>query len=215
MSAAITGRHNTDQLNDMPDGRLAAPSADRNAGPIIEALGPVLAGRTGLMLEVGSGTGQHCVLLADAFPKLDWQPSDPFEVYLDSIRAWGALSGAPNLRDPIWLDAAEPWPDLGRLAGVLAANVIHITPWVVTKGIVRGAGAAPAGLLAFYGPFREGGQHTGDGNAAFDAQLRAMDAAWGVRNIDDVADLAAREGFGPPEIIPMPSNNRLVVFERA
>jgi hypothetical protein len=196
------------------DGRLVAPSAERNARSIVDAVGPVLIGRRGLVLEIGAGTGQHCVALADAFPQLDWQPSDPFDVHLDSIRAWVAHSGARNIRAPIWLDAAEEWPKFGPLAGVLAANVIHITPWVVAEGIVRGAAAAPARLLIFYGPFREGGQHTGEGNERFDAALRAEDPAWGVRDIDDVADLAGRAGFGPPEITAMPSNNRLVVFER-
>ena len=214
MAAAKSGRHTTDQLSNTADGRLVAPSAERNARPLVEALGPILAGRTGLMLEIGSGTGQHSILLADAFPRLQWQPSDPFEVYLDSIRAWGAHAGSPNLLPPIWLDAAERWPDLGALAGVIAANVIHITPWVVTEGIVRGAGAALAGLLILYGPFREGGRHTGPGNVEFDAALRAADPAWGVRDLDDVADLAARAGFGAPEVTAMPANNRLVVFER-
>ena len=196
------------------DGRLVAPSAERNAQPIVEALSPVLVGRRGLMLEIGAGTGQHSVALADTYPNLDWQPSDPFDVHLDSIRAWVAHSGAANIRAPLWLDAAEPWPDMGPLAGVISANVIHISPWAVAEGIVRGAGAAPAGLLIFYGPFREGGQHTGEGNERFDAALRAQDPAWGVRDLEDVADLAARAGFGAPEITVMPANNRLVVFER-
>lgn len=196
------------------DGRLFAPSAERNSRPIVAGLAPVLTERRGLVLEIGSGTGQHTVALADAFPLLDWQPSDPFEAHLESIGSWIRHAGAPNIRDPIWLDAAENWPDLGRLAGVFSANVIHITPWVVAEGIVRGAGKARAGALIFYGPFREAGVHTGEGNVRFDAALRAEDPAWGVRDIDDIADLAARAGFGPPDVTPMPSDNRLVVFQR-
>ena len=196
------------------DGRLVAPSAERNSRPIVEALAPALIGRRGLMLEVGSGTGQHSVALAEAFPRLDWQPTDAFEMHLESIAAWIDHSGAANLRSPLWLDAAEDWPDLGSLAGVFTANVIHITPWVVAQGIVRGAARARAGVLAFYGPFREGGRPVGDGNAVFDEELRAEDPAWGLRDIDDVADLATRAGFGLPEVTEMPSNNRLVVFQR-
>lgn len=174
----------------------------------------VLGGRRGLMLEIGSGTGQHTVGLADAFPRLDWQPSDPFGAHLQSIGAWIRHAGVRNVRDPIWLDAAEPWPALDPLTGVFAANVVHIAPWAVAEGIVRGAARARAALLIFYGPFREGGVHSGAGNAAFDAALRAEDPAWGVRDIDDIADLAARAGYGPPETTPMPSDNRLVVFQR-
>lgn len=166
------------------------------------------------MLEIGSGTGQHSVALAGAFRGLDWQPSDAFEAHLHSTRAWVGHAGAANVRDPIWLDAAEPWPDMGQLAGTFSANVIHIAPWAVAQGMFRGAAQARSGVVILYGPFREGGVHTGDGNARFDAALRAEDPAWGVRDVDDVSDLAADAGYGPPQITPMPSNNRLVVFRR-
>ena len=197
------------------DGRLVAPSAERNTRPIVEALAPVLIGRHGLMLEVGAGTGQHSVALAAAYPRLDWLATDAFGAHLESIGAWIAHAGLPNLRDPIWLDAAEDWPDMRPLAGVFSANVIHIAPWVVTRGIFRGAEAAHAGVVIFYGPFIEGGRHTGEGNTVFDALLRREDPAWGLRDIDDLSDVAADHGYGPAEVIAMPSNNRLVVFERA
>ena len=198
------------------DGRIAYASAERNSRPIVDALGPVFSGTSGLVLEIGSGSGQHAAALAAAFPGLEWQPSDPFEAHLDSIRAWSAQTAAPNLRDPVWLDAAERWPDFGPLAGVLAVNVIHITPWVVAEGIVRGAASAlsPGGPLVFYGPFREGGRHTGEGNARFDEQLRAQDPAWGVRDLDDLSRLAASQGFDPPDVTVMPANNRLVCYRR-
>ncbi|MEM1298742.1 MAG: DUF938 domain-containing protein [Pseudomonadota bacterium] len=198
------------------DGRLVAPAASRNEVPIIDALAPLLGTRRGLMLELGSGTGQHIAAWAGAFPGLDWQPSDPFEQHHDSIRAWVAHAACPNLRAPIWLDAAEDWPKLEPLAGVISVNVIHITPWVVTEGIFRGAkqGLAPGGLLIFYGPFKENGVHTGDGNAAFDAKLRADDPAWGIRDLDDVSAVAADSGFTGPDVMPMPANNRLVIYRK-
>lgn len=196
------------------DGRLIAPSAERNTQPIVDALSPFLIGRTGKVLEIGSGTGQHSVAMAAAFPGLTFQPTDAFEAHLGSIRAWIEHAGHENVLDPIWLDAAETWPDLGPLAAVFSANVIHITPWVVAEGIFRGASGAHAGMVVLYGPFREGGKHTGDGNADFDRRLRAEDPAWGIRDIDDVSDLAMRNGFGHPEVTVMPANNRLVVFER-
>ena len=198
------------------DGRLVAPAAERNEQPIIDALTPRLAGRDGLVLEIGSGTGQHAAAWAGAFPSLDWQPSDPFDSHLDSIRAWIAHAGHRNLRAPIWLDAAEPWPAFEPLAGVISVNVIHIAPWVVTKGIFSGAAQALAhgGLLIFYGPFKEGGVHTGEGNAAFDERLRADDPAWGIRDLDDLAATAAANGFSAPEVVVMPANNRLVLFTK-
>lgn len=207
-------RHTTDRLAPKPDGRLVSSSADSNRAPIVESLGPLLAGTSGVVLEIGSGTGQHVAAFAAAFPHLEWLPSDPFEVHLESIRAWAEEAGLPNLRSPIWLDAAEPWPDLGRLAGVLAINVIHIAPWAVAEGIVRGAAAALAtgAPLIFYGPFREGGRHTGDGNARFDAALRAEDPAWGLRDLDDLSAAAVQAGFAAPHLVHMPANNRLVCY---
>jgi SAM-dependent methyltransferase len=209
-------RHTTDGLARRLDGRLASPSAERNRRPILEALGQLLAGASGTVLEVGSGTGQHAVAFAAALPGLDWQPSDPADAHLVSIRAWAAGACLPNLRAPIRLDAAGPWPDLGPLAAVLAINVIHIAPWAVAAGIVRGsAGALAAGApLIFYGPFKEGGQHTGGGNARFDAALRAEDPAWGVRDLGDLTAAAARAGFAGPQVTPMPANNRLVGYRR-
>ncbi len=211
-------RHTTDRVSTRSAGRLASPSAERNLQPIAGALRPILGGASGLVLEIGSGTGQHAAALAAEFPGLDWQPSDPFEVHLDSIRAWAIQAALPNLREPIWLDAAEDWAGAlaGPLAAVLAVNVIHIAPWCVAQGIVRGAGQAlaPGAALVFYGPFREGGRHTGEGNARFDAALRAEDPAWGVRDLDAVSALAEAKGFGPPGVTPMPANNRLVCYRR-
>ncbi|MEM1162351.1 MAG: DUF938 domain-containing protein [Pseudomonadota bacterium] len=200
-----------------PDGRLVAASASRNTAPLIEALTPLLRDRRGLVLDVGCGTVQHAAAMAEMFPDLDWLPSDPFEVHLESAAAWVRHAQMPNLLQPMWLDAAEAWPEIEPLTAVISSNVIHISPWAVTEGIVRGAGAnlVPGGLLMFYGPFKENGQHTGDGNAAFDAKLRADDPAWGIRDAGDVAELAAVGGFGPPELLPMPANNRLLVFRRA
>ena len=198
------------------DGRLVAPAAERNEKPIIDALRPVLGDRDGLMLEIGSGTGQHICAWAGAFPRLEWLPSDPFETHQDSINAWVAHAGLANLRKPIWLDAAESWPVLDPMTGVISVNVIHITPWVVTKGIFRGAasGLSKGGVLIFYGPFKEGGQHTGEGNARFDETLRQQDPDWGIRDLEQLAGLAGENGFGPFEMTNMPANNRLVVFHR-
>jgi len=199
-----------------PDGRLVAPAAARNCQPIVAALQPLLAGRTGLALEIGSGTGQHAAALAHALPALDWQPSDPHDEHLASIRAWAAHAGHANLRPPLRLDAAGPWPDLGPLAAVLSANVIHIAPWAVAEGIVAGAGRAlaPDGLLTFYGPFKQAGSHTGEGNRRFDASLRAQNPGWGIRDIDDLAALGAGHGLALADLIVMPANNRLAVFRR-
>jgi len=199
------------------DGRLVAPSALRNIEPIGKALAPLLAGRSGLMLEIGSGTGQHAADWAERFPALDWQPSDVAASHRESIAAWVAASARPNLHPPITLNARAPWPDLRPLTGIIAVNVIHIAPWAVAEAIVAAAGArlAPGGLLILYGPFRRGGQHTAESNAAFDASLKARDPDWGVRDLDDVAALASASGLAPPSVTEMPANNLTVAFAKA
>jgi SAM-dependent methyltransferase len=201
-----------------PDARRQAPAAARNRAPLREALGPLLADRTGLVLEIGSGSGEHALDWAQRFPALDWQPSEPDPENRDSIDAWRATADLPNLRAALALDAAGDWAEAGLAPGTLAAvlclNVIHIAPWRVACGIIAGAARhlAPGGLLILYGPFREGGRHTAESNAAFDDSLRARDPAWGVRDLEAVTQLADAAGFHPPRITRMPANNLVVSF---
>ena len=195
------------------DVRQCSPSAARNRDPILHALrGPLPA--SGLVLEVASGTGEHCAHLAAALPGLAFQPTDPDGDALASIDAWcGPL---PNVRRAVALDASSgTWPVTAADA-VLCINMIHIAPWAAARGLVAGAARVlPAGgVLALYGPFMRGGRHAGPGNAAFDADLRARNPAWGVRALESVAALAARDGFGAPDVMEMPADNLVVVFRR-
>lgn len=199
----------------MADARRFAPAAARNRGPILEALRGRLP-TSGLLLEVASGSGEHAVHLAAAFPALTIQPSDPDPEARASIAAWAAETGLPNIRPPLALDAAAAaWP-VSRADAVLCINMIHIAPWQACEGLVRGAARLlpPGGPLILYGPFRRGGAHTAPSNAAFDESLRAQDPRWGVRNLEAVAALAAAEGFAAPEVVPMPANNLILVFRR-
>lgn len=198
----------------MPAARTA-PAAARNREPILAVLRDLLPPRA-LVLEVASGTGEHAVWFSTALPGLTWQPTDRDAEALASIAAWRDQAGPPNLLPPLLLDAsAEAWPVTGADA-IIAINMIHIAPWHATLGLLAGAGRVlrPGGLLFLYGPFREGGVHTADSNAAFDADLRARDPSWGVRDLHEITTLALQHGLLPPERIPMPSNNLSVVFRR-
>lgn len=201
----------------MTDARRYAPAAARNREPILAALRGRLPA-AGLLLEVASGSGEHAVHLAAAFPALAIQPSDPDPDARASIAAWAAETGLANIRPPLALDAAAaaPWP-LAQADAVLCINMIHIAPWPATQGLLHGAARIlPHGApLVLYGPFRRGGAHTAPSNEAFDASLRAQDPRWGVRDLEEVAALAATQGFGAPEVVPMPANNLTVVFRRA
>jgi SAM-dependent methyltransferase len=200
------------------DARRSSPAFPRNIRPIAEALAPLLAGASGRALEIGCGPGEHAVALARAFPALRWTPTDPDPAAVASAAAWAVEAALPNLDPPFVLDAAEPWETVapGPFALVLAVNVIHIAPWTVAEGLIRGAGLtlAPGGRLALYGPFFEAGRAPERSNVAFDRTLRAQNLAWGVRRLESVSALAAKAGLGGPEVVRLPANNLLVSWRR-
>jgi SAM-dependent methyltransferase len=191
------------------------PAAVRNREPILQVLREILPPRA-TVLEIASGTGEHAVWFCTALPMLTWQPTDPDTEALQSIAAWRDTAGLANMLPPLPLDAAaETWP-VAQADAVIAINLIHIAPWTVTHGLIAGAARVltPGGLLFLYGPFRQGGAHTTASNAAFDADLRARNPSWGVRDLDEITALATPQGFAPPLRIAMPANNLSVVFRR-
>jgi SAM-dependent methyltransferase len=194
---------------------LVAPSAARNCGPILDVLRAWLP-QPGLVLEVASGTGEHAAWFAADLPDVTWQPTDRDPARLPSIAAWRAAQGTPNLLAPALLDAAAAvWP-VEQADAVLAINMAHIAPWSATLGLVAGAARVlrPGGVLLLYGPFRVGGAHTSPGNESFDADLRARDPDWGVRDSEAVVAAAEAHGMALAADIPMPANNRMIVFRR-
>ena len=199
------------------DKRRHAPATLRNRDAILAALGRHLPAR-GTVLEVASGTGEHAAHFAAALPDLVFRPSDPDPGARASVDAWAEGARLPNLRAALALDVAEPdWERaVGGADAVLCINMVHIAPWAATEGLMRGAGRllTTGGVLCLYGPFRREGRHTAPSNAAFDAQLRASDPAWGVRDLEVVAAEAAARWFGPPVVEEMPANNLFVVFRR-
>jgi SAM-dependent methyltransferase len=201
---------------DAPDLRRFAPSTARNREAILAVLKPQLP-LSGLVLEVASGAGEHTAFFATACsPNLQFQPTDPDAASHASIDAWASALGLSNVRSALLLDAsAQTWP-IESADAVICINMIHISPWSATVGLIQGAGRVlpPGGLLYLYGPYRRQGQHTAMSNAAFDADLRSRNAEWGVRDLDAVAEVAAAHGFGAPLVEPMPANNLSVMFRR-
>jgi SAM-dependent methyltransferase len=207
-----------------PDGRLDAAAFHRNYQPIWAVLEKFLAGKSGDVLEAGSGTGQHVVHFARHSPDIVWWPSDLNAAHLKSIAAWRSYSGLPNIRPPQPIDLSDPaWSlpahDGGGPEDLLAlfcANVIHIAPWRVAEGLFAGAARylRPDGRLFLYGPFKRDGKHTALSNAVFDTSLRERDAEWGVRDIGDVEKLADSVGLALVETVPMPANNMILTFAR-
>lgn len=192
-----------------------APAAARNREPILDVLRRFLPAE-GLVLEIASGTGEHAAHFATALPHLQFQPSDPDAEARASIDAWRDELALLNLRPAIALDAhASDWAILHANA-ILCINMIHISPQAATQGLLAGAGRIlPAGgLLYLYGPYLRAGIPTAPSNAAFDADLRRRNPAWGLRNLEDVVDLAAQASLDHVDTIDMPANNVSVIFAR-
>ena len=197
------------------DPRRFAPATERNRAPILALLTRVLP-PAGTVLEIASGTGEHAAFFARHLPRLVWQPSDLDAAARASIVAWTAEAGIDNILAPLALDASQPnWP-IDRAAAIVAINMIHIAPWTAAVGLLGGAARIlDAGApLVLYGPFKRDGQHTAPSNEAFDQNLRRQDPAWGVRDLETVADAAEGAGLTLAEIAPMPANNLGLVFRR-
>lgn len=195
--------------------RRQAPAATRNRQPILDVLQPHLPA-DGLVLEVASGSGEHTAHFAQALPGLTFQPTDPDATARASIDAWAAELGLANVRPALALDAAsDDWP-VDRADAVVCINMIHISPWAATEGLVRGAARllGPGGLLYLYGPYLRAEVATAPSNAAFDRELRERNPAWGLRDLAEVAALLDKHGFAPPQVVEMPANN-LSVLTRA
>lgn len=197
------------------DHRQYAPATARNRRPILNVLRTVLPS-SGVVLEVASGTGEHIVHFARSFPNVTWQPSDPSDEARGSIEAWITTEGLANVRPPLDLDAAsDKWP-IDRALAILCINMIHISPWVSTEGLMQGAGRIlPEGApLYLYGPFRQAAKALEPSNAAFDHALRSQDPRWGLRDLEAVIACAAVHHILLDQILEMPANNLSVILRK-
>lgn len=207
-----------DRDRPLTDDRREAPAAARNREPILAVLAAHV-GQGAQVLEIASGTGEHAVFLAPRLGVAAWWPSDPAPAARASIAAWASQSDVPMIRPPLDLDArchVWPVPEEQRFDMIVSINMIHIAPWAAAEGLFHGAAkhVDPGGLIYLYGPFMRDGAHTAPSNADFDASLKMRDPAWGVRDLADVTDLAARNGFDPAGEVAMPANNLSVIFRR-
>ncbi|WP_421937182.1 DUF938 domain-containing protein [Phenylobacterium sp.] len=199
-----------------PPGARVSPSTARNRAPILEVLAPRLPA-LGLVLEIAAGAGEHAVHNAAALPHLQWRPTDPDAEALASIAAWRDHAALPNLLPPLRLDASDPdnWP-VAQADAIVNINMIHISPWSATQGLMAGAARVlpPGGLLYLYGPYLEAGVETAPSNLAFDQSLKDRNSAWGLRRLEEVAALASECGLRLTERLAMPANNLSLIFRK-
>lgn len=196
--------------------KLRYPATQRNKVPLLDVIARVFD-RGSTILEIASGSGEHGVYFTQQRPDWTWQPSDPSDEALASIAAWQQDCGHDNLCPPVQLDVtALPWELPVGPDAILCVNMIHISPWRCTEALFEGGAQmlSSGQSLVTYGPYALSGRHTSPSNAAFDESLRSRDPAWGVRDLDEVAAVAERSGFGLEERVAMPANNFTVVWRR-
>ncbi len=198
------------------DPRRHAPATLRNTQAILSVLRDVLPTR-GTVLEIASGSGEHAVAFARAFPHLVFQPTDPDPLALASITAHAADARLGSVLAPLELDTAETnWP-VARADAILCINMVHISSWAATLGLFDGASImlAPGAPLYLYGPFLRTEIATAPSNLEFDMSLKERDPAWGLRDLGLVTREAASRGFKLDRVVEMPANNLSVVLRRA
>lgn len=194
---------------------LESPAAERNKQPIAAVLARVLPS-TGLVLEVASGTGQHAEHFARTLPTLTWQPTEADTQMLAALGERVVRAALPNLLAPLRFDVHDAAPPVESAAAMFCSNMIHIAPWSACLELLAHAERclAPGAPLVLYGPFKRAGEHTAPSNAAFDLGLRRRNREWGVRDLDEVVEIASGHGLALAEAVPMPANNFTIVLER-
>ena len=204
-------------MNNPSTSKQYAPATERNRQPILEVLQKVIP-KEGNILEIASGTGEHACFFAPYFSPRQWIPSDPDRLLRLSIEAWRQDCKSDNLQIPLDINVTLPdWDekiDHSAIAVIIAINLIHISPWSACQGLMKGVGKIlhSGGILYLYGPYKQKGKHTAPSNEAFDQSLQFRNPEWGVRNLEDVVELAEKYQLNLHKIIPMPANNLSLIF---
>lgn len=198
------------------EARRHAPATLRNRDAITDVLREWLP-CAGMVLEIASGSGEHAVHFAQAFPQLVWQPSDREPAALQSIAAWTADAGLTNVLPPLLIDVSQAeWP-IDRADVIVCINMVHISPWSASEALFAHSAKLldKRSLLFLYGPFIRHDVTTSQSNLAFDASLKQRDPAWGLRDVADLDALAKHCGFDRTALIEMPANNLSLLYRRA
>jgi hypothetical protein len=198
------------------DGRMVAPSAARNIQPILQALAEHVPAE-GRALEIASGTGEHAIAFARAFPRVIWQPTDIAPDRLASIEAWRAAERAENLEPAQWLDASVPAWNAGRFDLAVTVNLFHLIPEQAARSVVAGVARAlvPGARWFVYGPFRSAGRFRSPGDESFHERLTESDPAIGYKDIEWLIETCADAGLEWDDLISMPANNLALVTRMA
>lgn len=189
-------------------------ACENNKQPILEAIADYY-NNASMVLEIGSGTGQHALYFADKLKNLYWQTSDKKE-NLEGINLW--LNGYTryNLGRPLILDVMQSrWP-IEKCDGVFSANTSHMMNWQMVEHMFSGVSGilVPNHSFCLYGPFNFDGRYTSSSNEAFDQQLKLKDPEIGLKNFEDLQRLADDKGLQFIKRHDLPANNCLLVWQK-
>ena len=194
-------------------------ACENNKQPILAVLQKELKDSLHV-LEIGSGTGQHSVYFAPRLAHLTWQTSDVVSNHA-TINAWHAEYPAANLNEPFAFNLAHDSVPFNNAIdtpydAVFTANTLHIIAVSLVEQLFALVGdVLPAhGKLIIYGPFNENGHYTSASNQQFDISLRRRDAQSGIRNLEDIINLAEQHHLTLSKKHAMPANNQLLVFQK-
>ena len=203
------------------DNRLFFPATLRNKDSIEDVLTRIIK-KNGLILEIGSGSGEHGIFFQKRFPEIIWQTSDPDLLHRKSIISWIDYEELnKKMPQPLDLDVENiPWKIPLKLVlslqGIVCINMIHVAQWTCTIALFKGAGKLlkKGQFLILYGPFKIGNKQTSQSNYFFDNSLKMQNDLWGIRNLEEVTDEAKKNGFFQEDIIRMPANNFSIIYRK-
>ena len=185
----------------------------------LDAIADVLAKELpaqGLVLELGSGTGERAIELARRFPNLAWQPSDGDPQVVAAAAARFEAAGLPNLLTPVAIDvAAQPWP-LAKVDAIVAITYAHLVPWDTVLAAFGGGARllASGGLFLLYGPFRVHGKYVNKEHEELDLALRAQGGGLALRDLRELTVAGTRTGLGLEHAIAMPGQLFSLILRR-
>ncbi len=196
------------------DNRPFSQAAENNKRPIAGVLEEYIQ-ENQLILEIGSGTGQHIDYFSTIFPDSNWQPSD---VMQNKALSELSTSTQTDLRKSLVLDVShkQDWP-LDKYDVVYTANTAHIMSWPEVLLMIELVGSVlkPKGMFICYGPFKFKGLFTSESNQIFDDTLKQKKASMGLRDFEEIEAEALIKQLHLVKVHDMPANNHILVFQRA
>ncbi|KAK9759266.1 Protein of unknown function (DUF938) [Popillia japonica] len=199
--------------------KISYPACERNRSFILNVLQEYFnPSQNGHVLEIGSGTGQHISYFANFFPHLKFQPSEYDEYLFNSIEAYAQEVPTKNVRKPVKIDIttdSKTWNLETKLFDyMLNINMMHISPYNCTTRLFQNASEVlkPGGMMITYGPYAHNGIIEPQSNIDFDKGLRRQNPEWGLRDINDLQEIAEAVGMRLVKKHDLPANNKCLIW---